>query len=193
MELLGALFAQGEAFIIDSMPIPVCKSVRARRCRKINGALPSARAYFGRCASKGWRFFGWRLHLICTPAGVPVTFHMLPGSWHDLTPIYELTFTLPSGAYLYADKGYISSLVKRTLRPAPTFKRDGVHLVFWHKKSMKPNSFEEWCGLKTYRHLIESALSQLEKMGIQSLHARTNDGFSIKVLACLLALTCINL
>jgi hypothetical protein len=192
LEVLGQVFTQGEAFIIDSIPVPVCKYVRARRCRKINGSLAWARAYFGRCAAKSWRFFGWRLHLVCTPAGVPVAFQMLPASWHDLTPIYELTFGLPKGASVYADKGYVSGLVKRTLRPSA--KRDGVQLVAWHKKSMKkPNSFEEWCGLKRYRHLIESANSQLEKMGIQRLHATTNHGFFIKVLACLLALTCINL
>ena len=50
----------------------------------------------------------------------------------------------------------------------------------------------EWCGLKEYRKSIESANSQLERMGIQRLHARTNQGFSIKVLASLFALACIN-
>ena len=190
---VGQLFAQGEVFIIDSLPLPVCKSVRATRCRKINGSLPCARAYFGKCAAKRWAFFGWRLHLICTPQGVPVTFQMLPASWHDLSPIYELTMELPTASCVYADKGYISSLVKRTLRPAPSRHREGVYLVAWHKKSMQPNTFEEWCGLKRYRHLIETALSQLVSMGIQRLHARTNQGFSIKVLASLLALTCTNL
>ena len=57
---------------------------------------------------------------------------------------------------------------------------------------MKPNTFMEWCGLKEYRKSIESANSQLERMGIQRLHARTNQGFSIKVLASLFALACIN-
>lgn len=32
LETLGQLFATGEAFILDSMPLPVCKRVRARRC-----------------------------------------------------------------------------------------------------------------------------------------------------------------
>jgi hypothetical protein len=194
LEVLGQLFAQGEAFIIDSMPVPVCKRVRAWRCRKIDASHPDGRHFFGKCAAKQWRFYGWRLHLICTPDGVPVRFQMLPGAWHDLTPIYELTFGLPKGACVYADKGYISALVKRTLRPTvQRDKRDGVHLVTWHKANMKPNSFEERCGLKEYRPLIETAFSQLEKMGIQTLHARTNQGLAIKVLASLLALTCINL
>jgi hypothetical protein len=193
LDLLGQAHAHGQVYIIDSMPIPVCKSVRARRCRKqlVRGRLARPHHYLGRCAAKGWSFYGWRLHLICTPAGVPVSFQMLPGCWHDLTPIYELTFGLPKGAKVYADKGYISAKVKRALRP--TVRRAGVHLIAWHKKSMKPNSFEEWCDLKWYRHLVETANSQLESMGIQRLHARTDQGLSIKVLASLFALTCINM
>ena len=116
---------------------------------------------------------------------------MFPASWHDLTPIYELTFGLPKGARVYADKGYISALVKRTLRP--TAKRDGVHLVAKHKANMKPNTFQDWGDLKWYRHHVETANSQLESMGIQRLHARTDAGFAIKVLSSLLALACKNI
>ena len=47
----------GEVFLIDSMPVPVCHWARARRCRKVRG-----RAFCGKCAAKGERFFGWRLH-----------------------------------------------------------------------------------------------------------------------------------
>lgn len=190
-ELVGQLYSQGEAFIIDSLPVPVCKSVRAYRCRKLLG--PHSRAYLGRCAAKKWSFFGWRLHLICTPFGVPVRFQMLPASFHDLTPIYELTFGLPDGASVYADKGYISASTKRALRPTAR-RPHGVRLVAQHRKGMKPNSFEEWCGMRLYpRQSIETANSQLVSMGIQSLHARTDQGFAIKVLASLLALACVNL
>jgi hypothetical protein len=195
VELIGQVYAQGEAFIVDSVPVPVCKMVRARRCRKLintrTTTLARTHHYIGRCAAKRWTFYGWRLHLICTPAGVPVRFQMLPASWHDLTPIYELTFGLPKGARVYADKGYISALVKRTLRP--TAKRDGVHLVAKHKANMKPNTFQDWGDLKWYRHHVETANSQLESMGIQRLHARTDAGFAIKVLSSLLALACKNI
>ena len=34
---LGDLFATGEAFILDSLPLPVCRRVRARRCRTVRG------------------------------------------------------------------------------------------------------------------------------------------------------------
>jgi hypothetical protein len=194
MELVGHLFSQQEAvYIIDSIPVPVCNVVRAHCCRKalVRGRLARARHYLGRCKAKRWSFYGWRLHLICTQEGVPVAFQMLPASWHDLTPIYEMTFSLPKGARVYADKGYISALVKRTLRP--TVRREGVHLIAKAKKNMKrDNTFEEWCGLRNFRQRIESANSQLKRMGIQQLHARTDEGLSIKVMASLLALACIN-
>ncbi len=190
-DLVGQLYSQGEAFIIDSLPVPVCKSVRAYRCRKLRG--PHSRAYLGRCAAKKWHFFGWRLHLICTPNRVPVRFQMLPASFHDLTPIYELTFGLPDGASIYADKAYISAATKRALRPTAR-RPHGVRLVAQHRKGMRPNSFEEWCGMRVYpRQSIETANSQLVSMGIQNLHARTDQGFAIKVLASLLALACVNI
>ena len=73
LQALMDVATAGEAFVIDSLPTPVCKRARARRCRKVRG-----REYCGYCAAKHEKFFGWRLHLICTPDGVPVSFEMLP-------------------------------------------------------------------------------------------------------------------
>lgn len=53
LDALGVLFSAGEAFIIDSMPVPVCRRVRAGRCRKVRG-----RSYCGWCAAKKEKFFG---------------------------------------------------------------------------------------------------------------------------------------
>ena len=47
VRLLGELFSGGLVYIIDSMPLPVCRRARARRCRKVRGA-----AYCGYCAAK---------------------------------------------------------------------------------------------------------------------------------------------
>jgi hypothetical protein len=46
--------------------------------------------------------------------------------------------------------------------------------------------------LREYRHTIETVNSQLEKMGVERLHARTNIGFEVKVHASLIALACTN-
>ena len=107
---LGEVLLTGEIFIIDSMPLPVCRRVRARRCRKVRG-----RAYCGYCAAKQERFFGWRLHLICTPRGLPVSFRVVPAAFHDLTPLHELAMVLPRGARLLGDKAYNSHADETTM------------------------------------------------------------------------------
>lgn len=93
LETLTGLAREGEAFIIDSMPLPMCKRVRASRCRKLRGKV-----YYGYCATKDEHFFGLRLHLVCDCAGVPVAFSVQPASVHDTRPAEALLTALPSGA-----------------------------------------------------------------------------------------------
>jgi hypothetical protein len=181
--LVGEVFSQGEIFIIDSLPLPVCKRVRARRCQKVRG-----REFCGYCAAKKEHFFGWRLHLICTPDGIPVRFDLLPAAYHDLTPIHELTVHLSPGATVFGDKGYISEPDATSI-----FAATGVRLVSVRRKNMLPNSWADDYDLRHYRKRIETLNSQLEAMGIQHLHARTNDGFDLKAWASLLALAFTNL
>jgi hypothetical protein len=186
LDVLGDLFARGQAticdFVIDRMPIPVCKRVRARRCRTVRG-----REYCGYCPAKGEKFFGWRLHLVCTTDGLPVAFTLLPGGLHDLTPIHELTANLPAGAWVYGDKGYNSAPDEAVIRAT-----GGGVLVPLHKDNMAPNTRAEQCGLRTVRLAIETAYSQLTAMGIARLHVRSVAGLEIKVHASLLALACLN-
>ncbi len=181
---LGEVFRQGEVFVLDSMPVPVCKRARARRCRKVRG-----RIYCGYCAAKKEKFFGWRLHLICTPTGVPVNFAILPGALHDLTPVHELTYGLPAGARVFGDKAFNSAEDEATI-----LSETGVRLVPIRKANMQPHAwFLDELELREYRHTIETVNSQLEKMGVERLHARTNTGLELKVHASLIAVACTNL
>lgn len=181
--LLGELFATGEVFIIDSMPLPICKRIRARRCKKVRG-----KAYCGYCAAKREKFFGWRLHLICTAEGIPVAFDLLPAAEHDLTPIHELTVNLTPGATVFGDKGYLAAADAQTI-----LDECGVRLVAVRRVNMQPNRWADDFDLRLYRKRIETVYSQMQKMGIQSLHARTNPGFDLKAWASLLALAFTNI
>ncbi len=182
LEVLGEVAARGEVFIIDSLPVPVCKRVRARRCRKVRGL-----EYCGRCVAKKELFFGFRLHLVCTTEGVTVSYLLLPAHLHDLTPIHELAFVLPPGACLYGDKGYIAADDAATM-----LAETGVRLISVRRKNMAPNDWGDEMDLRRYRKSIETRNSQLEKMGVEHLHARTNTGFEIKLHASLLALAVTN-
>lgn len=183
LAILSEVFAQGDVFVLDSMPVPVCKRVRARRCRKVRG-----RDYCGYCAAKKEKFFGWRLHLVCTPAGLPAAFVLLPAAYHDLTPIHELTVELPTGACVYTDKGYNSAADEASI-----LRETGVRLIPTRKKNMTPHDWADEYDLRRYRRRIETINSQLESMGLERLHVRTNLGFEIKVHASLLALAFTNL
>src|SRR5215210_4968208 len=130
-ETLGEILTTGEVFVIDCLPLPVCKRARARRCSKVRGRL-----YCGYCAAKDEKFFGWRLHLICTPAGVPVRFAMLPGALHDLTPIHELTVDLPAGARVFGDKGYNSAADEASI-----LAETSVRVIPVRRKNMKPHAW----------------------------------------------------
>ena len=182
LETLGALFAQGTVFVVDSLPVPVCRRARARRCRKVRG-----RVYCGYCAAKREKVFGWRLHLVCTPAGIPVAFVLLPAALHDLTPVHELTAGLPQGAAVYADKAYNSAPDEASI-----LAETGVRLVPQRRANMRPNDWLDKLALREHRKRIETANSQLEAMGLQRLRARTNAGLELKLHASLVALVCIN-
>ncbi len=168
--------------MIDAMPVPVCKLVRAARCRKVQGDR-----YKGFCAAKREWYFGWQLHLVCDTSGIPVTFELLPAKWDELTLIQDLLNPLPAGSSVVADKGYISDQDQQL-----AYLNGHVRLIPKQRRNMTGNTREDAALIRAYRPRIETVNSQLEKMGLQRLHARTNSGFSLKVLASLLALTFTN-
>lgn len=182
-QILGELFSTGDLFIIDAMPIPVCKPVRAKRCRKLQGS-----AYHGFCHSKHEAYFGWQLHLICDTQGIPVVFELLPARADELVPLQDLLANLPPHSTVLADKGYVSAH-----HQVLAWVYGQVRLVARHRVNMPANDASDLDLLSGHRSRIETVNSQLEKMGVQRLHARSNPGIALKILASLIALTFSNL
>ncbi len=181
LEALSQRRAAAPLYLIDTMPLPMCRKVRGERCRKVRG-----KGYLGRCAAKNEWFFGWRLHWVCDWHGFPIAFDLLPAVWHELTPLHYLLADLPAGCCVLADGAYISAAEARLAH------RYG-HIALIpkrHARMRQPNSPAEAYLLQHLRPTIETAHSQLEKMGIQHLHARTLTGFGLKIWASLLALAC---
>lgn len=116
------------------MPLPVCRRARARRSRKVRG-----RDFCGYCAAKREKFFGFRLHLVCTPGGVPVSFAIVAGGYHDLTPLHELTFVLPAGACVFGDKGYNSAPDEATI-----LAEIGVRVIPIRRRNILRRSTLNW-------------------------------------------------
>jgi len=144
LDTLGAVVVQGHAAVCDLVldNLPVCRRVRAQRCHKVR-----ERAYCGYWAAKKEKFFGWRLHLACTPQGVPVACALLPASYHDCPPSTNSSYGLPPGAWVYADKTYNSATDEVSIATDT-----GVRLVPIRKDNMAPNKVAERAGLRTLDH-----------------------------------------
>jgi len=178
-ESLSELFLTCELYIADSMPLPVCKRARASRNKKIRG-----RKFCGYCAAKKDKFFGFRLHMLVDKSGIPVSIDILPGACHDLTPIYEITSSLPVNSTVLGDKAFNCKEIEEDLSEL------GITLMPKRRKNMKRQwaLFQEYF-INEHRRQIETSFSLLcELMGLEHLKARTLRGFIIKVYAGVVAL-----
>jgi hypothetical protein len=80
------------------------------------------------------------------------------------------------------DKSYNAEADEATI-----WEESRVRFVPIRKANMDPNSIDERVALRTHRKVIENVNSQLERMGVERLYARTNAGFDLKVQASLVA------
>jgi DDE family transposase len=119
--------------------------------------------------------------------GIPIAFELLPARWDELVPVQHLLADLPEGASILADKGYISQYDELLV-----YLNGNVRLIPKYRKNMRGNSLEDSKLIKDHRSMIETVNSQLEKMGLQRLHARSNEGVALKTLASLVALAFAN-
>lgn len=93
-------------FVIDSTPVAICKFSRAKRSSicSTQDIQPS----FGYCAAKKERYFGYKLHAVCTQNGVIHSFDFTPANVHDIHYLNDVKHQL-SDCTLIGDKGYIST------------------------------------------------------------------------------------
>ena len=102
-------------------------------------------------------------------------FQLVPGGFHDLTPVHELAYVLPPGARLFGDKAYNSAADEASI-----LAETDVRLIPVRRAKMQPHEwFLDDIELREYRHTIETVNSQCEKMGLERLYARTNGGFEL--------------
>ena len=94
---------------------------------------------------------------------------------------------LLEGSQVVADKGYISQTIELLV-----YGSGHVRLIVLCCRIMRGNSREDAALIRQHRSMIETVNGQLETMGLQRLHARTNLGVGLKVSAPLIALALTN-
>lgn len=167
-------------YLLDSFPIPICDNIRISQAHLLQGE-----EYRGYIASKKRYFYGLRIHLVSTQAGIPVEWVFLPGAANDVRGLQTLPLNLPPGSRLYADKAFTDYLVEDNLAEG-----DKITLMAVRKQnSQRPD--RPWLAYikQTIRHYIETVFSQITTRFPKSIHAVTFEGFMLKVSSFIWAYT----
>ncbi len=106
-QLSGTFCKNEDVFVIDSMPLEICRNARASRlkiCKEDFSTSPAK----GFCASQNQYYFGYKLHGICTFEGVFTSIDLTKANVHDVNYLKDVKVSL-SDCTLLADKGYIDA------------------------------------------------------------------------------------
>lgn len=171
-------------FVIDSMPLEVCKMARSSRnkiCKEADYAVPNK----GFCASQNLHFYGYKLHAICTINDVFQSFDLPPASVHDIHYLQDIRTQL-SDCVILGDKGYLSQTIQLDL-----FNEVNIELETPKRKNQKDYK-PQFYQFKKYRKRIETLFSQLcDQFMIRRNYAKSFEGFKTRILAKITTLTTI--
>jgi hypothetical protein len=173
-----------DTFIIDSMPLEVCKmsrSSRAKICREAFHSAPDK----GFCASQQTHFYGYKLHAVCSLGGVFQSIDMSKASVHDIHFLKDVKYQF-TDCVLLGDKGYLSSTHQSDL-----FESANITLETPLRRNQKDYKLQPFIFRKS-RKRIETLFSQLcDQFKIRNNYAKSFQGFKTRILAKITALTVI--
>ncbi|CAI9676751.1 IS982 family transposase [Elizabethkingia anophelis] len=169
-------------FIIDSMPVEVCKLSRSgtsKICKDAEYCYPNR----GFCASQKMHFYGYKLHAVCSVNGVFQSVDLSPASVHDIHYLKDIREQL-SDCTLLGDKGYLSSEMQIDL-----FNYAHIELETPKRVNQK-DYMPQFYLFKKQRKRIETLFSQLcDQFMIRRNYAKSFEGFKTRLLAKITALT----
>ena len=169
-------------FIIDSMPVEVCKLSRSgtsKICKDAEYCYPNR----GFCASQQMSFYGYKLHAVCSVNGVFQSIDLSPASVHDIHYLKDIREQL-SNCTLLGDKGYLSSEIQIDLFNYANIELETPKRI--NQKEYKPQFYL----YKKQRKRIETLFSQLcDQFMIRRNYAKTFEGFKARLIAKITALT----
>ncbi len=169
-------------FIIDSMPLEVCKLSRSSRstiCKEETYAFPDK----GYCASQGSNYYGYKLHAVCSVNGVFQSIDLSPASVHDIHYLKDVKQQIKD-CTLIGDKGYLSAQIQLNLFETCNIKLNTPMRSNQKKYKKQPYIFRK------KRKRIETLFSQLcDQFMIRRNYAKSFRGFRTRILSKITALT----
>jgi hypothetical protein len=171
-------------YIVDSMPLEICKNARAARstiCKEQENTMPNR----GYCASQKMHYYGYKLHAVSGVNGVFTSIDFTPASVHDIHFLQDIKAQMKD-SILIGDKGYLSAQIKLDL-----FHESNITLetpMRMNQKNYKPQPYI----FRKSRKRIETLFSQLcDQFMIRRNYAKTFQGFKTRIISKITALTMI--
>jgi len=171
-------------FIVDSMPLEVCKlsrSGRAKICKEKFYSAPDK----GFCASQNTHFYGYKLHAVCSVNGVFESIDISKASVHDIHYLKDIKQQL-SDCVLLGDKGYLGAQHQIDL-----FETGNIRLETPMRKNQNEYKKQPYIFRKS-RKRIETLFSQLcDQFKIRNNYAKSFEGFKTRIISKITSLTVI--
>lgn len=173
---------ESAVYVVDSMPLEICKLSRAKRSRTCQEDEYSSPDY-GYCAAQAMHYFGFKLHAVCTPEGLVKMFDISKASVHDIQYLQDVQAQL-NHCTLLGDKGYLSQQWQTDL-----FESSAINLETPMRRNQKdfkvfPRAFSR------ARKRIETLFSQLcDQFMVRRNYAKSFAGFARRLTTKIAALT----
>jgi len=171
-------------FVVDSMPLEVCKlsrSSRSKICKEVQYAFPDK----GYCAAQNTNYYGYKLHAVCSVNGVFQSIDLSPASVHDVNYLKDIKMQI-SDCTLIGDRGYLSAEIQLNL-----FEACNITLNTPMRNNQK-NYKKQLYVFRKKRKRIETLFSQLcDQFMIRRNYAKTFNGFKTRIISKITALTTI--
>jgi DDE family transposase len=175
-------FWHDTVWITDSTPVPCGMSRPTVKRSRVAGW-----ANYGYCASHSRFYWGLKLYLVCTPAGMPILWALADpklGEREVLAAMLELDADLVTarpGLLLITDKGFASADFEQSL------SAQGITLLRPSRKDEIARAGEPM--LKSVRQLIESVNDTLKgQLDLEQHGGRSNEGVAVRVAQRVLAM-----
>ncbi|MFN3917887.1 MAG: IS982 family transposase [Flavobacteriales bacterium] len=183
-EIIARQKNEGENyFIVDSMPVPVCKNAiekRLKACCEVFETAPDK----GFSAVNRQYFIGYKLHMVISLKGVCHSMDLSKASVHDLHYLNDVKASGINNCTIIADMGYLSSEHQLDLFTTHQVKLQTP--MRSNQKSFKPFPFV----FKKCRKRIETLFSQMcDHMMIKRNYAKTFNGLASRMVCKMTATT----
>lgn len=183
--LAGRINQSENVFIVDSIPVPICKIAREKSSKICKEKFETAPDKGYSAVNKAW-YFGYKLHLVTSVKGVFHSMDLSKASVHDIHYLNDVKYSGLNNCTLIGDKGYLSKNYQTDL-----FNTARISLKTPLRNNQHPKKrFEP--VFRRVRKRIETLFAQLcDQFMLKRNYAKSVAGLSVRLLTKFTAITCL--